>query len=81
MAKCWHCEKEIESGFLFGFWGPNNETKPICISCLKKILESDGNETGIKQRIEKWLKEEIGANTRETELLKKVLSDIFKDLQ
>ena len=58
MAKCCHCEKVIESGLLFGFWGPSDETKPICISCLKKILDSDGIETGIKQRIEKWLKEE-----------------------
>ena len=58
MARCCHCEKVIESGLLFGFWGPSDETKPICISCLKKILDSDGNETGIKQRIESWLKEE-----------------------
>ncbi len=58
MVICCHCDKIIEKGFLFGFWGPEDKTKPICISCLKKVLESDGKETGIKQRIEKWLDEE-----------------------
>ncbi len=58
MAICCHCEKVIESGLLFGFWGPGDKTKPICISCFKRVLYSDGNETGIKQRIEKWLAEE-----------------------
>jgi hypothetical protein len=43
---------------LFGFWGPEDQTKPICISCFKRVVDSDGNETGIKQRIEKWLEEE-----------------------
>ena len=58
MAICCHCEKVIESGLLFGFWGPGDKTKPICISCFKRVLDSDGDETGIKQRIEKWLAEE-----------------------
>jgi hypothetical protein len=58
MARCCHCEKVIESGLLFGFWGPEDQTKPICIRCLKRVMDSDGNETGIKQRIEKWLEEE-----------------------
>ena len=57
MARCCQCEKEIESGFLFGFWGPEDKTKPICTSCLRRVLDSDGNETGIRQRIEKWLQE------------------------
>jgi hypothetical protein len=58
MARCCHCEKVIESGILFGFWGSEDQTKPICIRCLKRVLDSEGNETGIKQRIEKWLEEE-----------------------
>ena len=43
---------------LVGFWGVEEKTKPICISCLKKLLDSDGNDTGLKNRIEKWLDEE-----------------------
>jgi len=43
-----------------GFWGSEEKTKPICIKCLKKLLDSDGRDTGLKNRIEKWLeKEEI----------------------
>jgi hypothetical protein len=48
----------IEGGLLFGFWGPEDKTKPICIKCFKKVLDSDGNESGIKQQIEKWLEAE-----------------------
>ena len=58
MEKCWCCEKEIEQGLQYGFWGRTNETKPICIICLKRLIESDGKDTGIKNRIEKWLLEE-----------------------
>jgi len=58
MERCCHCDAVIESGFLIGFWGPEDRTKPICIKCLKRVLDSDGRETGIKQRIETWLKEE-----------------------
>ena len=58
MPRCCFCENLIEKGFLVGFWGSEDKTKPICIKCLKKLLESDGNETGLKNRIEKWLEEE-----------------------
>jgi hypothetical protein len=58
MVRCCHCEEIIEQGLLFGFWGPGEETKPICIRCLKRVLDSDGNDVGIRQRIEKWLDEE-----------------------
>ena len=58
MPKCGYCENFIENGLLAGFWGPENKTKPICIKCLKKLLDSDGADTGLKNRIEKWLKEE-----------------------
>ena len=51
MVQCSHCEEIIEKGFLVGFWGPENKTKPICIKCLKKVLDSEGSDTGIKQRI------------------------------
>ena len=58
MVRCCHCEKIIEKGLLFGFWGPEEKTKPICIRCLKRVLDSDGKDVGIRQRIEKWLEEE-----------------------
>ena len=58
MVKCCLCETIIDSGLLFGFWGPEEKAKPICIKCLKRVLDSDGKDTGIKQRIEKWLEEE-----------------------
>ena len=58
MVRCSHCEEIIEKGFLFGFLGPEEKTKPICIRCLKRILDSDGKDTGINQRIERWLEEE-----------------------
>ena len=58
MVRCCHCEEIIEQGLLFGFWGPGEVTKPICIRCLKRVLDSDGKDTGIRQRIEKWLEEE-----------------------
>ena len=58
MVRCCHCEQIIEKGFLFGFWGPEEKTSPICIRCLKRVLDSDGSDLGIRQRIEKWLEEE-----------------------
>ena len=58
MAKCCFCENIIQHGLLVGFWGTEDKTKPICIKCLKKLLETDGNEIGLKNRIEKWLEEE-----------------------
>ena len=58
MPKCSFCETIIQQGLLVGFWGVEDKTKPICIKCLKKLLDSDGNETGLKNRIEKWLNEE-----------------------
>ena len=58
MPKCGFCENIIQYGLLVGFWGAEDKTKPICIKCLKKLLETDGNETGLKNRIEKWLEEE-----------------------
>ena len=58
MVRCCICENIIENGLLFGFWGSENKTKPICINCLKKVINSDGEDLGIRQRIEKWLTEE-----------------------
>lgn len=58
MSKCCFCENFIEQGILVGFWGPEEKTKPICIKCLKKLLDTEGVETGLKNRIEKWLNEE-----------------------
>ena len=58
MTKCCFCENYIQQGMLVGFWGTQDNTKPICIKCLKKLLDSDGSEIGLKERIEKWLEEE-----------------------
>ena len=58
MVRCCLCEKIIENGLLFGFWGLENKTKPICVNCLKKVLDSDGKDLGIRERIERWLTEE-----------------------
>ena len=58
VEKCWRCENNIEHGLQYGFWGKSNETKPICIKCLKEIIESDGKDFGLKNRLEKWLVEE-----------------------
>ena len=57
MVKCCHCNTLIDNGLLFGFWGPEEKTKPICIKCLKRLLDSEGKNEGIRQRIEKWLEE------------------------
>ncbi|MFQ5441080.1 MAG: DUF2299 family protein [Nitrosopumilaceae archaeon] len=57
MPKCCFCENNIEQGLVIGFWGPENETKPICTKCIKRFLESDGKENGLKKRIEKWIEE------------------------
>jgi hypothetical protein len=48
----------VDKGFLVGFWDSEDKTKPICIKCLKKLLDSNGSETGLQNRIEKWLEEE-----------------------
>ena len=58
MPKCHFCEDFIEKGLLVGFWGLEDKTKPICIKCLKKLLDSEGSEPGLKERIKKWLDEE-----------------------
>jgi hypothetical protein len=58
MAICCHCDAIIESELSTGFWGPEDKTKTICLKCFKRSLDSEGNETEIKQRIEKWLIEE-----------------------
>jgi len=58
MPKCGFCENRIDQGLLVGFWGVDDKTKPICIKCLKKLLDSDGKDIGLKNRIEKWLEEE-----------------------
>lgn len=64
MPKCCFCEEFIETGIVAGFWGPDDKTKPMCIKCLKKLLDSDGTETGLKERIKNWLdNENISFNT------------------
>ncbi|MFZ8908759.1 MAG: DUF2299 family protein [Nitrosopumilaceae archaeon] len=64
MVRCCLCEAIIENGLMFGFWGQEEKTRPLCIVCLKRLLESDGKDTGVRQRIEKWLHEEnIAFNT------------------
>lgn len=56
MGFCILCEGEIERGILYGQSGLKNSAEPICFSCLRKLLESDGRDSGLKERIEKWLR-------------------------
>jgi hypothetical protein len=58
MPKCGYCKNYLEQDLMVGFWGSESEPKPICINCSKKLLDSDGVDTGLKNRIEKWLEEE-----------------------
>ncbi|QDI89600.1 DUF2299 domain-containing protein [Candidatus Nitrosopumilus sp. SW] len=58
MVKCCRCEEFIENEKMNGFWGQEEDTKPICNKCLKKIHDLDGKDIEIRNRIEKWLSEE-----------------------
>ena len=57
MNECGLCEKQIEHGILYGFW-ENGKSKPLCFKCLRRLLDSDGKDIGLKERIEKWLTNE-----------------------
>ena len=59
MAICPLCEQTVDKGILYGVVNESsNKINPICIKCLKRLLESDGNDIGLKSRLEKWLDEE-----------------------
>lgn len=58
MRVCALCERKIVRGILYGYWdSANKDARPICINCLKRLMESDGKYFGLKERIEKWLTE------------------------
>ena len=66
----------LSSEYLQGFHGKVKRTVdeyPAWKKTQKRKVQKTGN-------LHRWLREVIGADTREAELLKKILSDIFKDL-
>lgn len=56
MIKCFLCENETNQWMLYGNESLR-EPRPICFNCLKQLIDSDGKNTGLKNRIESWLKE------------------------
>lgn len=58
MINCFLCENEIDNWILFGNESVKEEPKPICFQCLKQLTDSNGKNTGLKNRIEKWLTEQ-----------------------
>jgi len=58
MINCFLCENEIDNWILFGNQSVKEEPKPICFKCLKQLTDSNGKNTGLKNRIEKWLTEQ-----------------------
>lgn len=71
MAKCFLCENEINTWILFGNKS-FKEHHPVCFTCLKRLMDSDGRDTGLKNRIESWLTEKKYSFTQVNEL-----SDFF----
>lgn len=56
MTKCFLCENEISTWIMFGNESLR-EHKPICFKCLKHLIDSDGKNISLKNRIENWLTE------------------------
>lgn len=52
---------EIDTWIFFGNKSnkedDENESKPICFKCLKRLMDSNGKNTGLKNKIEDWLVE------------------------
>jgi len=90
MIKCFLCENPIEEWILFGNGSVKEKSEPVCFQCLKRLIDSDGKNIGLKNRIEKWLIEQKYSLTQinETEyffyfILKevgpfKIMIDIFQ---
>ena len=58
MIECFLCEKLIEEWIFFGNESVKEKPEPICFQCLKRLIDSDGKNIGLKNRIEKWLIEQ-----------------------
>ena len=56
MTKCFLCENKIDTWILFGNESIK-EHKPVCFKCLKQLMDSDGRNINLKNRIENWLTE------------------------
>ena len=57
MEKCYLCENRIDTWTLFGNEYLKEESKPICFQCLKQLLDTDGKNINLKNRIANWLTE------------------------
>jgi len=58
MVKCFLCENLIDVWTFFGSKSVKEESKPICFQCLKRLIDTDGKNVGLKSRIENWLTEQ-----------------------
>ena len=90
MIKCFLCENLIEEWIFFGNESVKEKPEPLCFQCLKRLIDSDGKNIGLKNRIEKWLIEQKYSSTQINEseyffhfILKevgpfKIIIDIFQ---
>ena len=54
------CKKNIDTWIFFGNESnkeEKDESKPICFKCLKILINSDGENIGLKNKIQDWLTE------------------------
>lgn len=55
------CKREIYTWIFFGNKSnkedDENESKPVCFKCLKRLMDSDGKNIGLRNKIEDWLTE------------------------
>lgn len=59
MVICRSCGKPIDKGILYdNTESLESNSQTICLKCLKRMLDYEGKDIGLKVRIEKWLGEE-----------------------
>lgn len=59
MVNCFLCENEIDQWVLFGNRiSKEAKSNPVCFVCLKKLINTNGKDVGLKGRIENWLTEQ-----------------------
>ena len=90
MVKCFLCESLIEEWIFFGNESVKGKSETVCFQCLRQLMNSDGKNIGLKNRIEKWIMEKEYSSTQVNEseyffhfILKevgpfKIMIDIFQ---